>query len=120
MRKKLHHWLFFAAGLSRVVDGSKTLCIRSWSTEKFKNRIKVIFLRLLGRPSHVLLVAGRIILHSGRNVESRNITLAIYPFGGTSRDLMSLLDVPLLGISLGISLVPTKEVPRSNPSLAYQ
>lgn len=75
--------------------------------EKFKNRIKVIFLKLLGMPSHVLLVAGRIVLHSGRNVDSRNTTLAIYPFGGTSRDLMSLLDVPLLGISL----VPTKEEP---------
>lgn len=42
----------------------------------------------------MLLVAGGIVLHSGRNVESRNITLAIYPFGGTLRDLMSLPDVP--------------------------
>lgn len=97
------------------MDGPKTLCIRSWSIEKFKNRIKVILLKLLGRPSHVLMVAERIVLRSERNVESRNTTLAIYPFGDTSRDLMSLL-----GISLGISLIPTKEVPRRNPSLAYQ
>lgn len=82
--------------------------ISTWSTEKWgKKRIKMVLLKLLGRLSHVLLVAGRIVVQ----VESRNITLTIHPFGGTLRDLMSLL---------GISLVPTKEVPRKNPSLACQ
>lgn len=52
-----------------LLDGPKTLCIRTWSIEKFINRIKVIFLKLLGRPRHVLLVAGRIALHSGRRIE---------------------------------------------------
>ena len=55
----------------------------------------------------MLLVAERIVLHSGRNVESRNTTLVLNPFGGTSRDFMSLIDIPLRGISLCISLVPT-------------
>lgn len=39
MRKKVHHWVFFAAGKCGIVAWPKTLCIRRWSIEKLKTRI---------------------------------------------------------------------------------
>lgn len=43
-KKKKVCSISLASGCSSVVDGPETLCVRSWSSEIFKNRIKVICL----------------------------------------------------------------------------
>lgn len=45
IKKKKVNSISLASGCSSVVDGPETLCVRSWSSEIFKNRIEVIFLR---------------------------------------------------------------------------
>lgn len=120
--KKYQHWWdycllhcfieqvksFFAGGSSRVLEGTVSLCLRRhWQVQNQT----YWHLNLVGKPRHVFLVAWRILLHSGRNSESRNITPVVYLLGSTSRDYMFILDYPFLAYHLFLA--------GRNSSLAY-
>lgn len=79
-----------------------------------KTELKWYVSCLLWKPGHLLLVAGRILVHLGRSTESRSTSLWSILW-----DLMFSLDLLLFGVSLGIVLVPSRKDPRRNASLAY-